>query len=326
MSNKKICGMMLALLLMGIVAFNVQQAKTLTEIDRVIYIKEDGSIVYIDSFGDEEQLPPEGPVTTVDNVTYTLTDNIKCSGVDYETGYIIGIVVKRNNIIIDGQNYMLECVSATVIYAPKGIYLYGINNVTIKNVNIKGFYCGIHIEGSTVVHASNNTISENTITNNSFGITLTRCSYNNITGNNIINNDFGISLETHSDYNSIIGNNIENSKQTGMYIKDCSNNLIYRNNFINNTLQVHIADSENIWDNGTCGNYWSDYTGYDKDGDGYGDEPYVIDEYNKDNHPIWSIGGGPLRISMELIVAIVVIVVAVAVGATFYIKRKRKKA
>jgi len=47
-----------------------------------IYIRADGSID-----------PPTAPITTVDNVTYTLTGNI------YDS-----IVVERNNTVIDGND------------------------------------------------------------------------------------------------------------------------------------------------------------------------------------------------------------------------------
>lgn len=44
--------------------------------------------------------------------------------------------------------------------------------------------------------------------------------------------------------------------------------------------------SVNIWDNGTTGNYWSNYNGTDNNGDGIGDTPYVIDHNNQDNYPL----------------------------------------
>jgi hypothetical protein len=40
------------------------------------------------------------------------------------------------------------------------------------------------------------------------------------------------------------------------------------------------------WDDGSVGNYWSDYTGKDYNEDGIGDTPYIIDANNKDNYPI----------------------------------------
>jgi parallel beta-helix repeat protein len=64
---------------------------------------------------------------------------------------------------------------------------------------------------------------------------------------------------------------------------------------VNNTEQVYISTSgfTNIWDDGypSGGNYWSDYTGVDANGDGIGDTPYVIDVDNQDRYPLmhpWS--------------------------------------
>jgi parallel beta-helix repeat protein len=49
----------------------------------------------------------------------------------------------------------------------------------------------------------------------------------------------------------------------------------------------------NVWDDGypSGGNYWSDYTGVDANGDGIGDTPYIIDANNTDRYPVmhpWS--------------------------------------
>ena len=52
-------------------------------------------------------------------------------------------------------------------------------------------------------------------------------------------------------------------------------NAIYHNTFINNQFQVkYVASRQAEWSHEGKGNYWSDYLGWDLDGDGIGDQPY----------------------------------------------------
>jgi len=100
------------------------------------------------------------------------------------------------------------------------------------------------------------------------GIYLDGCGSNVITGNILINSNVGITLQ------------------------NSEGNYIYHNNFINNTRDVSCSESSVIWNNGAEGNYWSNYTGTDLNGDGIGDSPYIIDENNRDDFPLmaeWSL-------------------------------------
>jgi parallel beta-helix repeat protein len=212
-----------------------------------IYIRADGSVD-----------PEPAPISTVDNVTYTFTDNI------YDE-----IVVERDNIVVDGTGYTLRGIG---IINSVGIGLTERNNVTIRNMEITEFYYGIGLWGSSIntisennITANNengiyldnssiNTISENNVANNYRGIWLSRSSNNNIVGNNITANNWdGITLYDSS-YNDIFGNNITANYRDGigLYASSSINN-IQRNNMINNqhdgiglyTFSNHNSISEN---------------------------------------------------------------------------------
>jgi nitrous oxidase accessory protein len=151
---------------------------------------------------------------------------------------------------------------------------------------------------------SQNTISENTITGNAqSGIAIEGYS-NTITGNNITGNNRAIGVG--ASYSLIYGNTLTGNSESGLYFAGSNNticaneisgskwgiyftpyfaapngNQIYLNNFINNQGNVGGSSPYNVqlWDNGTVGNYWSDYNGT-------GDTPYVIGANNTDNHPL----------------------------------------
>jgi parallel beta-helix repeat protein len=152
------------LLLLGMLsfAFNIKPAKA--EWTGTVYIRADGRID-----------PPDAPIITDDNITYTLTGDV--------TSTADGIVVERDNIIIVGAGYTLQ---GTSRFKGKGIVISGRYNVTVKNINIQNFAFGIDL-----FESSNSNITGNNIANNGCGIDLGFSLNNSITGNSIANNDRG---------------------------------------------------------------------------------------------------------------------------------------
>jgi len=221
-----------------------QSSETVTVQVRTIYIRADGSID-----------PPTSLISTVDNITYTLTGDIAS---DFD-----GIVVDRNNIVVDGVGYSVQGTGTR-----NGITLSWRSNVTIKNTKVTDFNIGIGLWGS-----SNITLSGNNVSNNGYGIRLLGSSYNNLTGNTASSNsEHGILLDTSS------------------------NNTLFHNNLIDNTFQAGgytLYRYVNTWDDGYPygGNYWSDYeerypNATEIDDSGIWDTPYVIDENNQDKYPL----------------------------------------
>ena len=149
------------------------------------------------------------------------------------------------------------------------------NNTIISNRISAGGYGVVlqDVQIPTPPSVYDNRIIGNTIfsnSENSVGIYLLMTYGNTVAYNTIMNNGGGILLEySYGSYGA-------------------GENAIHHNNLINNTHSV-VGTYQSygyMWDDGSEGNYWSDYGGIDVDDDGIGDSAYVIDENNRDNRPL----------------------------------------
>jgi len=143
--------------------------------------------------------------------------------------------------------------------------------------------------GFSLMASANNKFSGNNVLKNEQGFSLSASRVNTFSGNNVsLNTVYGVWLGTSSD-NAFLNNYVVNN-QNSFHLTTSDSNIIYHNNFINtqaNTTQQPICvESENFWDNGVEGNYWSNHTGSDKNSDGISDTVYIIDEKNKDSYPL----------------------------------------
>jgi parallel beta-helix repeat protein len=166
--------------------------------------------------------------------------------------------------------------------------------ICASDVSLQGFmiqHSGIEEQNAGIMVNGKNCSVANTIIYKNFqGIVLKHSVEDaTIAYNEIKQNGWnGITLKSGCQGIHIFENNIADNFYAGIGITDASNNYIYHNNFKSNRHQAY-DDAANIWDDGypSGGNYWSDYTGSDDDGDGIGDVPYIIlDGMNTDSYPL----------------------------------------
>ncbi len=175
------------------------------------------------------------------------------------------------------------------------------NNNTVSNNTCN--VCGS--DGIYLSYAAGNTISDNTCANNQSGkgLNLFDSTDSNIFSSNTLDsNQMGIRIKA-ADTNTF-NNNIISNNTTGLELATKPvGNIFYQNNFRDNTTQLSEGfngNTENSWNSSTeisytykgtqyssqLGNYWSDYTGADNDGNGIADTPYTTIASYSDNYPL----------------------------------------
>ena len=154
---------------------------------------------------------------------------------------------------------------------------------TIANVSVSNARYGFRF-----VSCENLTVTENWFVGNAKGMRFDYCVNSMVSRNMIANSHEGIFLDHSSDnvfFENMVADNIK-----GMFVYYSAYNAFYHNNFVNNELQVYIAPAKiviNEWDRNGEGNYWSGYLGNDEDG--IGATPYILDQSNRDNHPLMGL-------------------------------------
>ena len=136
---------------------------------------------------------------------------------------------------------------------------------------------------------SQDTIATGNIIKNSLGTTglgigLKDCSNYTITDNKILYCARGLYID-RSPFEPDTFNHIEHNfilyNSEGVHFHSLSLNNIFKNNIIKGNIDTVVNDSYNtkITQNRWDGNYWDDYQGFDKNGDGVGDTPYNLYYY-----------------------------------------------
>ena len=154
--------------------------------------------------------------------------------------------------------------------------------------------------GGFLMYSFDLTIRENLITNNhgpsGYGIGLKDIDGLTVTGNRFIGNRIGIYFDNAPATRGVehhLSNNLFAYNEVGAaFLPSVEGNIFTANAFIDNGEQVGVQGKGkfegNVWTVDGVGNHWSDFAGYDADGNGVGDVPYRLDDLFStltDNNP-----------------------------------------
>lgn len=113
--------------------------------------------------------------------------------------------------------------------------------------------------------------------NTDHGIMLRTIQDSLIENNVVVGNDRGFFIYD-AEYN-IVRDNLVLNNRTGVHLSaGSSNNQIDGNDFIGNQEQVRFVAAKDVEWGRSKANYWSNYSGWDQDGDGKGDVPYEAND------------------------------------------------
>lgn len=196
-------------------------------------------------------------------------------------------VLVENNVTIDGRDAVLWYSERLTLRGNEFTHgRYGLHFMYCDDAIIEGNTLTYNSVGAYLMYGRRMHLRDNLIAFNrgpsGYGIGLKDMDDSIITGNRFLDNRVGAFVDGSPRELTSIGvieNNLFAYNDIGMeMLPSVRRNQIRDNSFIENEQQVVVSGGgqleANEWTVGGRGNYWSDYAGYDDDGDGLGEIEY----------------------------------------------------
>jgi len=205
---------------------------------------------------------------------------------------VTGALVKNNEIWHTRDGIYIDTSNNNQLINNKLHHLrYGIHYMFSYSNRIDGNHTYNTRTGYALMQSKYLTVTNNISENDSnYGILMNYIVHSSISGNQIINTkqplgvdgkreNYGAEGKGFFIYNAPfnnINNNLITQSDIGIHLTAGSEgNKIYGNYFVKNRQQVkYVANRKVEWSFKKQGNFWSDYQGWDRDADGFGDESF----------------------------------------------------
>jgi parallel beta-helix repeat protein len=159
--------------------------------------------------------------------------------------------------------------------------------INCNSITVQGWTSTSNWDGVLFVYTSNSKIANSNLKDNFNALRFSNVSGCTVTQNTMSNNQYAAFYFEDTTNFTITRNNVLNNGCFFDIWHNSANNTIYHNNFVGNWTGALDKNLNSQWNNGNEGNYWSCYTGVDRDHNGISDTPFLIDTYSgeKDLYP-----------------------------------------
>lgn len=207
----------------------------------------------------------------------------------------------EGNVVHDGRDAILWYSKDVVVHGNRfvdcryGLHLMFSDEVSITDNEFSGNSVGVYLMYSAGVEIARNQLLRNRGPSG-YGVGLKETDRFRVVDNLIVGNRSGVYIDgspfTDAEPGVFEGNTIAFNDVGVTFLPSARGNELTGNNFIDNIDQIAVAGrgslEANRFSKGEVGNFWSDYTGYDQNGDGVGDfvhESYTLFENLMDQEP-----------------------------------------
>lgn len=142
-----------------------------------------------------------------------------------------------------------------------------------------------NVAGAAVMYAKRMTFKGNVFAHNrgfrAYGILWQDVRHSECTENLVVDNTIGLYFD-QAGFSQVHGNIVIANDIANVILENSENNRIFKNNYLSNLSLLRLRGGtqrgrNNLFYKDRRGNYWSDYRGYDLDGDAIGDQPYKLE-------------------------------------------------